>query len=210
MIRLISCIFMLLLGFYSLSWSATEPSTTSVNTPEFIPVTKKPCYIGCDYQFQYCYHYNILNMNDAIKVKEWNVSGGFVTGKAVADIKAKLMVKACYQLSLAAAIPVVDKEIDLTSEFEFRIKVNGDSGDMCISDEESTINFSTLELRGDLKPDPIPLMQAHLQDYMSSILKESVINAVHNSLAMDKGSEKAYCGEGETDTEETDAPCGCE
>jgi hypothetical protein len=210
MSRIKSCIFVLLLGYYSLTVGATEPSTAPRNTPEFIPVAKKPCYIGCDFQFPYCYHYNISNMDDAIKVKEWNVSGGLVTGKAVADIKANLGIKMCYQVSLTSAIEVVNKEIDLTSEFEFSIKVNGDAGDMCISDEESIISFSSMELKGDLKADPIPLMQEHLLGNMSAIIKDSVIKAVHSSITKDKGSKKVYCGEGETDTEETNIPCGCE
>jgi hypothetical protein len=210
MIRLIYCILMLLLGFYSLPVNAIEQSASPSNTPEFIPVAKKPCYIGCDFQFPYCYHYNISNMDDAIKVKEWNASNGLVTGKAVADIKANLMIKMCYQVSLTSAFAVVDKEIDLSSEFEFSIKVNGDEGDMCISDEDSTISFSSMELKGDLKTEPIPLMQAHLLENISTIIKDSVIKAVHSSIAKDKGAITIYCGEGHTDKENADASCGCE
>lgn len=208
--RIISFIFILLLGFNSLTLVAVEPSTTPSNIPEFIPVSKKPCYIGCDFQFQYCYHYNISNMDDAIKVKEWNVSGGLVTGKAVADIKATLLIKMCYQVSLTSAFAVAEKEIDLASEFEFSIKVNDDAGDMCISDEESTINFSTLELKGDLKTEPIPLIQEHLIGNMSAIIKDSVIKAVYSSVSKDKKLKNIYCGEEPTDTAESDAPCGCE
>jgi hypothetical protein len=204
-----SCIFIMLLGFHSLTLGASEQSTAPSNIPEFIPVIKKPCYIGCDFQFPYCYHYNISNMDDAIKVKEWNVSDGMVKGKAVADIKAMLVIKMCYQVSLTSAFEVVDKEIDLASEFEFSIKINGDSEDICISDEESTISFSTLELKGDLKAEPIPLMQAHLIDNISAIIKDSVIKAVYNSLAKDKGIKNVYCGEEHTATKD-DAPCGCE
>ncbi|NLD36636.1 MAG: hypothetical protein GX654_07195 [Desulfatiglans sp.] len=210
MTRIISFIFILLLGFCPLSLIAIEPSPAPGNAPEFIPVSKKPCYIGCDFQFQYCYHYNILNMNDAIKVKEWNVSEGLVTGKAAADIKAMLLIKMCYQVSLTSAFPVAEKEIDLQSEFEFSIKVNSDAGDMCISDEESTINFSTLELKGDIKTEPIPLMQEHLIGNMSAIIKDSVIKAVYSSVSKDKKLKNIYCGEGPTDTAESDAPCGCE
>jgi hypothetical protein len=201
---------MLLLSFYSFSLSATEPVSSPGNTPEFISITKKPCYIGCESQFQYCYHYNILNMNDAIKVKEWNVSDNMVTGKAVADIKAMLLIKMCYQVSLASAFVVVDKEIDLTSEFEFSVKINSDAGDMCISDEESTISFSSLELKGDLQTEPIPLMQEHLTGNISAIIKDSVIWAVYSSVAKDKDHKKVYCGLGERDTAEADAQCGCE
>jgi hypothetical protein len=210
MIRLISCISMLLLGFYSLTVGAAEPSTAPGKTPEFIPVAKKPCYIGCDFQFPYCYHYNISNMDNAIKVEEWNVSNGLVTGKAVADIKAMLIIKMCYQVSLTSAFTVVEKEIDLASEFEFSIKVNDDASDMCISDEESSIRFSTLELKGDLKTDPIPLMQSNLEENISAIIKDSVIKAVHSSVAKDKALKNIYCGEGQANTAETDSTCGCE
>lgn len=210
MIRIISFIFILLFGFNSLTLVAAEPSTTPSNTPEFIPVSKKPCYIGCDFQFQYCYHYNILNMNDAIKVKEWNVSDGLVTGKAVADIKATLLIKMCYQVSLTSAFAVAEKEIDLASEFEFSIKVNSNADDICISDEESTISFSNLELKGEIKTEPIPLIQEHLIGNMSAIIKDSVIKAVYSSVSKDKKLKNIYCGEGPTDTAESDAPCGCE
>ncbi len=189
---------------------ALEQATAPSNIPEFIPVAKKPCYIGCDFQFQYCYHYNILNMNDAIKITEWNVTGGMVTGKAVADIKANLIIKMCYQVSLTSAFVVLDKEIDLASEFEFSIKVNGDAENQCISDEESTISFSSMELKGDIKTEPIPLMQEHLIGNMSAIIKDSVIKAVYSSVARDKKLKNIYCGEGETDTAEVDSSCGCE
>jgi|GEM_PF-3069546 hypothetical protein len=208
--RIISFIFILFLGFYSLAVGALESLTAPSDKPEFIPVTKKPCYIGCDFQFQYCYHYNILNMNDAIKVKEWNVSGGLVTGKAAADIKANLIIKMCYQVSLTSAFAVAEKEIDLASEFEFSIKVKDDAGSICISDEESTISFSTLELKGDIKTEPIPLIQEHLIGNMSAIIKDSVIKAVHSSASKDNKLKNIYCGEGPAYTPEGDAPCGCE
>lgn len=210
MTRIISFIFILLLGFNSLTLVAVEPSTTPSNIPKFIPVSKKPCYIGCDFQFQYCYHYNISNMDNAIKVKEWNVSDGLVTGKAVANIKATLLIKMCYQVSLTSAFAVAEKEIDLISEFEFSIKVNGNADDICISSEESTISFSNLELKGDIKTEPIPLMQEHLIGNMSAIIKDSVIKAVYSSVSKDKKLKNIYCGEEPTDTAESDAPCGCE
>lgn len=210
MTRIIFFIFILLLGLNPLTWVAAEPPTAHYSAPELIPVSKKPCYIGCDFQFQYCYHYNISNMDDAIKVKEWNVSNGLVTGKAVADIKAMLLIKMCYQVSLTSAFAVAEKEIDFASEFEFSIKVNGDAEDMCISNEESTISFSTPELKGDIKTEPIPLIQEHLIGNMSAIIKDSVIKAVYSSFSKDKTLKNIYCGEGPFYTAESDAPCGCE
>ena len=131
----------------SISVNAADTPAASNIKPEFIPVIKKPCYIGCDYQFQYCYYYNISNMNDAITVKEWKVENGFVTGKAVADIKARLLIKLCYQLSLAAAFPVIDQDLNLEAEFEFKIKLAKDSGDQCIEYQENAVTYGNCDYR---------------------------------------------------------------
>jgi hypothetical protein len=66
-----------------------------------------------------------------------------------------------------------------------------------------------MELKGDTKTEPIPLMRAHLLDNISAIIKESVMKAVHNYVAKDNKLKNIYCGEGET-IAEIDSPCGCE
>ena len=193
----------------SISVNAADTPAASNIKPEFIPVIKKPCYIGCDYQFQYCYYYNISNMNNAITVKEWNVENGFVTGKAVADIKARLLIKLCYQLSLAAAFPVIDQDLNLEAEFEFKIKLAKDSGDQCIEYQENAVTYSSFELKGDLKKEPIPLMEGQLEQDMADIIQDSVSKAVYESLSGAKENKRIYCGEDQRNIEEKNVQCGC-
>ena len=200
----------ILLGFYSISVNAANTPISPDSKPEFIPIIKKPCYIGCNYEFQFCYYYNISNMKNAITVTAWKVEKGYVTGRAVADIKAKLLIKLCYQLSLSAAYPVVDDEINLDAEFEFKIKLNDDASGQCVDDRDSSITYSSFELKGNLKADPIPLMQGQLSQDMADIIKDSVSKAVHDSLAEDEGNKRIYCGKDQDDTKENDLGCQCD
>ncbi len=193
-----------------LSVNAADIPAASNIKPEFIPVIKKPCYIGCNYQFMYCYYYNISNMNNAITVKEWNVENGFVTGKAVADIKAKLLIKLCYQLSLTSAVPVIDEGLNLKAEFEFKIKLGKDSKDQCIEYQENAVTYSSFELKGDLKKEPIPLMQGQLEQDLADIIQDSVSKAVYESLPGDKKNKKIYCGEDQHNIDDKNAQCGCD
>ena len=200
----------ILISLYSLSVNAADTATASGKTPEYIPITKKPCYIGCGYQFQFCYYYNISNMNNAITVKEWNVEDGFITGKAAADINAKLLIKACYQLSLTAAYPVIDEDLNLEAEFEFKIKLSGDAKDQCIEYRKSSITYTAFELKGDVRTDPIPLMQGQLGQDMADIIQDSVSKAVFESLYENNRGKKFYCGENRDELYETDTICQCD
>jgi hypothetical protein len=197
----------ILISFYSLSGFASDSDASSGKTPEFIQVIKKPCYIGCDYQFQYCYFYDISNMKDGITIKEWHAEKDHVKGKAVADIKAKLLIKACYQLSLGAAYPVVDDNIDLEAEFDFIIKINNGG---CIEEKESAVEYSSFNLKGNLQADPIPSMQTWLEGDMKGIIKDSFSKAVHDLLPESSKADKIYCGDEQYNTVDTDVKCQCE
>lgn len=203
-------ILSIFLSFYSLSLNAAGNSSSPDVKPEFIPIIKKPCYIGCDYLFQFCYYYNILNMENAIRVKEWNVEKDYATGKAVADIKAKLLIKMCYQVSLTSAYAVVDQELNIKSEFEFKIKLIGDTKDQCIEFQEDAITWSSYELIGDVNTDPIPLMQGHLDQDIGVIIQDSVSKAVYDSLPIKNRDTKVYCDEERNETFKDNAPCRCD
>ncbi len=203
-------ILSILLSFYSLSADAINTSNTPDKKPEVIHLIKKPCYIGCDYLFQFCYYYNISNMKDAITVKEWNIEDDLVTGKAVADIKAKLLIKVCYQLSLTSAYAVVDQDVNLESEFEFRIKLKGDGKNQCIQRQEDAIKYFSFELKGDLEIDPIPLMQGQLEQDMADIIQDSISKEVYE-YSQDKNEGKnIYCSEEHNKIYEEDYPCRCD
>lgn len=203
-------ILSILLSFYSLSVNASGTSATPGEKPEFIPVIKMPCYIGCDYMFQFCYNYKISNMKDAITVKEWNIEKDFVTGKAVADIKAKLLIKMCYQVSLTSAYAVVDQDLNVKSEFEFKIKINGSEKDKCVEYEEGAIAYSSFELKGDLNTDPIPVMQEKLGYDIKEIIQDSVGKVVIESLQENNGANNIYCYEEYNVTFENDTQCRCD
>jgi len=200
----------ILLSLYSFCVNASDISTSPANKPGFIPIIKKPCYIGCDYMFKFCYYYNISNAKDAITVKEWNVEKNFVTGKAVADIKAKLLIKVCYQLSLTSAYPVVEQDLNLESEFGFKIKINENSKNRCIEFQEDAITYYSFEFKGDLNTDPIPLMQGQLEQDLAEIIQNSVSKAVYESIAENKKGNKVYCAEKQNNTYEDNAPCRCD
>ena len=202
-------ILSILLVGYSLNVIAADTSITPDNKPEFIPVIKKPCYIGCDYLFQFCYHYDISNMNDAIKVKEWNIEKDFVTGKAVAKMKARLLIKMCYQVSLTSAYAVIDQDLNFESEFEFKIKLNKETKDQCVEYREDSISYSSFELKGDVNTDPIPLMLGKLGQDMGEIIQDSVSKAVYDSLPEDYKGKNVYCSEEYNDTYKNNAPCRC-
>ena len=208
--RLIVFILGILIGLHSLVVSASGVSNNPYKKPEFIPVIKKPCYIGCDYMFQFCYYYNISNMENAITVKEWKVENDFVTGKAVADIKAKLLIKMCYQVSLTSAYAVVDHDINLESEFEFKIKLHGNKKDQCIDYQEDAITYNSFEYKGDMELDPIPLMEGQLGQDMAEIIQDSVSKAVYESLPEDIRGEKIYCKEDYNKTFEDNSQCRCD
>ena len=211
MSRLIKFILLgIFISFYSLNVNAADIANSPDKKPEFIPVVKKPCYIGCDYLFQFCYYYNISNMDDAIRVKEWHVEDDFVTGKAVIDIKAKLLIKMCYQVSLTSAYPVFDQDINLESEFNFKIKINGDGKDSCIQYQEGAITYSYFELKGDLDTDPLPLMQGQLEQDMADIIQDSVSKAVYEYLHGKDSSKKIYCDENRNKIYEDNYPCRCD
>ncbi len=198
------------IGFLSPGIHAEDMYISQNKNPEFIRIVKKPCNIGCDFQFQYCYYYNILNMDNAIKVKEWNVEDGFITGKAVTDIKARLLIKFCYQVSLTSAFPVHDKELNLEAEFEFKIKLGGEGMNQCIEFQKDLITFSSFELKGDLKTDPIPLLQGQLSQEMSDIIRDSVSRAVYDSLPANNRDKMVYCSKEHNDTYADNAPCPCD
>ena len=203
-------ILCILIGFYSMGANATNNFITPVKGPGFIPILKKPCYIGCDYLFQFCYYYNISNMNDAITVREWNIEKDSITGTAAADIKAKLLIKVCYQLSLAAAYPFIDEELNLEAEFNFKMKVSGDTKEQCIDYDESTITYTSFELKGDMKTDPVPLMINQLGLDMKNIIQDSVSKAVYGSLHEKNKSKKFYCGEHNDELYESNIRCQCD
>lgn len=200
----------ILLSFYTFTVHAADTSIASDNKPEFIPIIKKPCYIGCDYLFQFCYYYNISNMDNGIAVKEWNVEKDFVSGKAVANIKAKLLIKMCYQVSLSSAYAVVDQDLDINSEFEFKIKLNGGEKEQCIEFQDDAITYSSYELVGDVNTDPIPLMQGQLDHDIGEMIQDSVSKAVYDFLAGNIEGKKVYCGEEHNDTFKNIAPCRCD
>ncbi len=193
--------------FFSISGYASDDVSTRRTKPEYIKIIKEPCYVGCDYQFQYCYYYNIANMENSIKVKEWYIEDNYIKGKAAADIKAKLLMKACYQLSLSAAYPVIDDDINLSADFDFTIKIKNDE---CIEEPRSSIDYSSFELKGNVQKDPIQLMKTWLIDDMKGIIKDSVSMAVHDSLPPDKKAQKVYCGDKQYNTELTEEKCHCD
>ena len=211
MAKLLRLFFLsILLSYYSFATHAADTSTAPYKKPEFIPIIKKPCYIGCDYLFQFCYYYNISNMDDAITVKEWNVEKDTVTGKAIADITAKLLIKMCYQVSLSSAYPVVDQDLNIKSEFEFKIKLNGDAKEQCIEFKEDSITYSSYELVGDVNTEPIPLMQGQLDKDIGEMIQDSVSKAVYDSLPENNRGKNVYCGEEHNDVFEDNLPCRCD
>lgn len=203
-------ILSILFSFYSFSVYAADISTYSRDKPEFIPIIKKPCYIGCDYLFQFCYYYNISNIEDAIKVKEWDFGEDYVTGKAVADIKARLLIKMCYQVSLTSAYAVIDQDLNIKSEFEFKIKINKNSKDQCIEFEENAITYSSYELIGDISTDPIPGMQGQLDQDIGEMIQDSVSKAVYDYLHGSNEGKTVYCDEEYNKTYEDNYPCRCD
>ncbi len=208
LLRLI--ILFMLLSLPPLNVNASDTANSPGTKPQFIPVTKKPCYVGCDYLFQFCYYYNILNMSDAISVKEWHVEGDFVTGKAVANINARLLIKMCYQVSLSSAYPVYDQDVNLESEFDFKIKLNGEGKDRCIQYQEGAITYSSFELKGDLKTDPMPIMQGQLEQDMADIIHDSFSKAVYGYMNGENKGLKVYCSEERNKAYEDNYPCRCD
>lgn len=204
-------IFCIMLCFCSISVNASDTAAPAGERPEFIPVVKKPCYIGCDYLLQFCYFYDISNMENAIKVKEWNVDKDYVTGKAVANIKARFLIKMCYQVSLTSAYPVVDQDLDFESEFEFKINlINSDAGDQCIQFQDEAITYNSFELKGDVDTDPIPRMQGQLGKDMAEMIQDSVSKAVYDFLPENIRGKKVYCLEEFNKTYEDNASCPCD
>ena len=102
--------------------SASNTPAANSEKPENIPIIKMPCYIGCDYNFQYCYNYNIFNLSDAIEVTEWKNENGWIEGHALVNANANLLVKLCYQLSLTSAYAVIDKQLNLKAEFDLSLR----------------------------------------------------------------------------------------
>ena len=203
-------ILSILIIFCSLNVNASNTPTSTDKKPEFIPVIKKPCYIGCDYLFQFCYYYNISNMENAVTVKEWKVENDLITGKAVADIKAKLLIKMCYQVSLTSAYAVVDQDINLKSEFEFKIKLNGNAEGQCVEYQPDAIAYYSFEYKGDMELDPIPLMEGQLGQDMAEIIQDSVSKAVYESLPDNKRGKRIYCDEEHNETFKDNTPCRCD
>lgn len=210
----------ILIIFSSFPVHAKNTSNNNNKDPEFISIFKTPCYIGCNYAFQYCYSYNISNLNNAIKVEEWEYKNGWVKGRAVVNINAKLLVKACYQLSLASAYAVVDEVLNLEAEFEFKVKLSKDSQgkrikSQCINDLESSISYSSFELKGNLTDDPIPVMKENLIEDIKYSIRYSVYKAVYDSMMKGSSSENQtskyiYCDNPEPGWEEDSAPCPCD
>lgn len=177
--------------------------------PEFIPVTHAPCCLECSYTLPYCYNYNISNMNNGIKVLEWKLDNGFINGRAVADIDANLIIKMCFQLSLTAAYVLVDEEVDLETEFDFKVKLSSseNSKTRCIDETGSIFSYLSFVLKGNLDSDPIPEVGAQLVADIKSAIEHSVYKTAYDSLK-DNPSENndIYCYQSKKDTE---SPCPC-
>lgn len=205
--------------FVPFTVNAAKAPVIHGENPKFISITRTPCYTGCNYVFPYCYHYNVSNMNDGIKVEEWNVEKGFVTGRAIANLNANLIIKECYQLSLASAITVIDEKLDLVAEFEFKIKSGRhtsvkDVNDHCIDYGESSVSYSSFKLKGDLTEDPIPEMERKLIEDIKSMIKHSVCETVYYSLTGDSShdhdkSKNIYCDKSQNDSESNTTSCPC-
>ncbi|MFC1839559.1 hypothetical protein ACFL1N_08265 [Thermodesulfobacteriota bacterium] len=203
-----------LLSFITVN--ATNTATVSEEYPGFIPITHAPCCLECSYSLPYCYYYNISNMNDGIKVVEWNLDNGWINGRAIANIDANLIVKMCFQLSLTAAYILMDEEFDLEAEFDFKVKLTSDDNlkNQCIDKAESIVNYSSFVLKGDLSSDPVPEIGFQLVDDIKSVIKHSICKTAYDSLngglSPEGGeNENIYCHQSQDDSEAIESPCPC-
>lgn len=205
--------------FYCFFINTDSVYAKSGAAPEFIPILKVPCYIGCDYSFKYCYNYNITNKNNGIKILEWDQSGDHIKGKASANLLANLIVKVCYQVSLTSSLDVINKELNLDSGFDFDIKINNSgktSKDIIkhILIGDSTVSFSSFTLKGSMKEDPLPLMEEHLIDYIKYSIEQAVFSTVYkavNGLAAGDNLKNVNIFGDYTpdDTDSDDSACPC-
>ena len=211
--------YAIILFILILSQFAANPANTLANNeghPEFIPVTHEPCCLECSYSLPYCYNYNISNMNNGIKVKEWEVDNGWINGRAVADIDANLIIKMCFQLSLSASYVLLDEELDLETEFTFKVKISSseNSKGWCIDKEESEIIYLTFLLKGNLDSDPIPEVGAQLVDDIQSMIEHSIYQTAYDllnkqSLPGNEENNNLYCHPSQNDSESEESPCPC-
>jgi hypothetical protein len=116
----------------------------------------------------------------------------------------------CYQVSLSSAYPVADQDVNLTSEFKFKIKLSGDGKDECIGYREDAITYSSFELAGNLKMDPIPLMQGQLEQDIAFIIQDSVSKAAYEYLHGENKGNNVYCNKEYNKVYEKDYPCRCD
>jgi len=212
-------IFIALIISGSFTVNAENTPIVPEGNPKIIPITHSVCCLECSYYLPFCYNYNILNMNDGIKVKNWNFDQGWIKGRAIADIDANLIIKMCYQLSLTSAYIVIDEELDLKAEFEFSVNISrlspeGNIIGQCIDDGKSSITYSSFVLKGNLTDDPIPLIKVQLIEDIKSIIKHSLYKTAYNSLMGDNSpenqkGENIYCDISQTDQESSTAPCPC-
>ena len=214
-LKLISFVFLII--FCSFSTYADNPVLNEKKL-EHIPITKSPCYIGCDYYFPYCYNYNIINKDNAIRIKDIKAENGSIKGTAEVNIHATLLVKLCYQLSLASAYSVYDKTLDLAAEFDFNIKTHKASAKeeppgYCIFYGDSLLTFSSFEFKGDMTEDGLPSMEAKLSEDIKAMIKHSLYKAVYNTFlaetSADKDGRNIYCDYEETEKEDPDNFCPC-
>lgn len=203
--------------------STLMSSITMAGTPENAPITYEPCYIGCDLSFPYCYGYNILNMDDAVKIEDWKVEGDLVKGRAVANVNGKIKAKVCYQLSLNSKDYLLNDELNLEAEFDFSVKIFRDTPEdnftpVCIDYEESSITYSSFSFKGDLLKNSQSFfseIEALIAQEMEYVLEDSLYKAVYESLTGNppEGKEKRkniYCGGEQVDQEPDEMICGCD
>ncbi len=195
---------------------------TRAENPEYIHITYEPCYIGCDYAFPYCYGYKIFNINDAIRIKNWETEGDLIKGRAVVNVNGKVTAKLCYQVSLNNKDYLLNDELNLEAEFDFIVKMSEDTpggnfDSVCINYEESRISYSSFTFKGDLLKKPysfFPEIEKALTYEMELVFADSLYRAVYDSLSdnLPEGKEKRkniYCDGEQADSGSDKIACGC-
>ena len=184
--------------------------------PEFIPLLQAPCCLECSYTLPYCYNYNISNMDEGIKVLEWKFDDGWINGSAAASIDAKLIIKMCFQLSLSAAYILLDEEMDLDAEFDFKVKISSidNSKGRCIDKTQSEIDYKSFVLQGNLAADPIPEIGNQLVEDIAYVIETSVYKAAHDLINSNVSSENdensnILCDQPQDDSRAIESPCPC-
>ena len=136
--------------------------------------------------------------------------GGPATNAAVAFAYLNKTATLASPVGLNAFSTFIDQDLNIKSEFEFKIKFNKDSKDQCIEFQEDNIIYSSYELIGDINTDPIPTMLGQLDQDIGEIIQGSVSKAVYNFLSGSNRDKNIYCDAEYNKTYEDNYPCRCD